>query len=539
MQRLQPSFLLGGRYRLSNRIARGGMGEVWSAHDQVLDRPVAVKIMHPHTATEKAFVARFHEEAKLAARLRSPHVIEAYDYGEDAELAFLVMELMPGTTVSNEITTHGRLPAERVAQIIADTATALATAHEAGVIHRDVKPSNILLSTDGTAKLGDFGIARALDGASHTRTGEMFGTPQYLSPEQARGEPATASSDLYCLGVVAHEMLTGTRPFDKPTPIATALAHVQEPPPPLPPRRPAAARGHRRGVPRQGPCRSARLRPDDRRDAALVPAPGTRVRSRDRSRYGPSPGAPTPRPPGVPGRLAGGAGGHYLPRGDVVVRAATMPVRPAQVLLADDHALVRQGVRMILNAQPDFTVAAEVGDGAAAVERISAGGIDLAILDITMPRMTGLQAARELSRRGSKVPILILSMHDNEQYLFEALKNGACGYVHKSEADRDLISACRSALRGEPFLYPGAVNRLIRDYVARRTDESPTSLLTPREEEILKLIAEGHSGKEIADLLVLSPKTVERHRANLLEKLGMRDRLELTRFAIRTGLIEP
>ena len=216
-----------------------------------------------------------------------------------------------------------------------------------------------------------------------------------------------------------------------------------------------------------------------------------------------------------------------------------MPSGPARVLLADDHALVRQGVRMILNAQPDFAVVAEVDDGAAAVERVAAGGIDLAVLDITMPRMTGLQAARELSRRGSAVPVLILSMHDNEQYLFEALKNGASGYVHKSEADRDLIAACRSALRGEPFLYPGAVTRLIRDYVARRTENTPTSLLTPREEEILKLIAEGYSGKEIADMLVLSPKTVERHRANLLEKLGMRDRVELTRFAIRTGLIEP
>lgn len=216
-----------------------------------------------------------------------------------------------------------------------------------------------------------------------------------------------------------------------------------------------------------------------------------------------------------------------------------MPSGPARVLLADDHALVRQDVRMILNAQPDFAVVAEVDDGAAAVERVAAGGIDLAVLDITMPRMTGLQAARELSRRGSAVPVLILSMHDNEQYLFEALKNGASGYVHKSEADRDLIAACRSALRGEPFLYPGAVTRLIRDYVARRTEDTPTSLLTPREEEILKLIAEGHSGKEIADMLVLSPKTVERHRANLLEKLGMRDRVELTRFAIRTGLIEP
>lgn len=213
----------------------------------------------------------------------------------------------------------------------------------------------------------------------------------------------------------------------------------------------------------------------------------------------------------------------------------------ARILLADDHALVRQGVRMIIDAQPDLSVVAEVGDGHDAVTRVAMGDIDLAILDVSMPRMTGLQAAREITRRGLDVRMLMLSMHDNEQYLFEALKLGAAGYVHKSVADRDLIAACRAALRGEPFLYPGAIATLIREYVARGRDddEGVTTLLSPREEEILKLIAEGLSGREIADLLVLSPRTVERHRANLLEKLGMRDRVELTRYAIRIGLIEP
>lgn len=213
---------------------------------------------------------------------------------------------------------------------------------------------------------------------------------------------------------------------------------------------------------------------------------------------------------------------------------------PARVLLADDHALVRSGVRLIIDAEPDLKVVAEVSDGAAAVDRLVLGGIDLAILDVSMPRMTGLQAAREINRRALPVQVLMLSMHDNEQYLFEALKLGAAGYVHKSVADRDLISACRAALRGEPFLYPGAVATLIRSYLNQGSEPArDASLLTPREEEVLKLIAEGHSGREIAEMLFLSPKTVERHRANLLEKLGMRDRLELTRYAIRCGLIEP
>ncbi|MGB7982145.1 MAG: response regulator transcription factor [Candidatus Nanopelagicales bacterium] len=211
----------------------------------------------------------------------------------------------------------------------------------------------------------------------------------------------------------------------------------------------------------------------------------------------------------------------------------------ARILLADDHALVRQGVRLILDAQPDLTVVAEVDDGAAAVDAVAAGGIDLAILDVSMPRMTGLQAAKEIQRRRLDVAVLMLSMHDNEQYLFQALKVGAAGYVHKSVADRDLIAACRAALRGEPFLYPGALSTLIREFLARGAEGEERDLLSPREEEVLKLIAEGRSGRDIAELLFISPKTVERHRANVLAKLGLKDRLELARYAIRVGLIEP
>ncbi|MDI9835479.1 MULTISPECIES: response regulator [unclassified Streptomyces] len=216
---------------------------------------------------------------------------------------------------------------------------------------------------------------------------------------------------------------------------------------------------------------------------------------------------------------------------------------PARILLADDHALVRRGVRLILDAEPDLTVVAEAADGAEAIERARELGedVDLAILDIAMPRQTGLQAARELSRVLPGLRTLMLTMYDNEQYFFEALKAGASGYVPKSVADRDLVEACRAALRDEPFIYPGAESALIRTYLdrIRSGDRLPARPITEREEEILKLVAEGHSSKEIAQLLVISVKTVERHRANLLQKLGLRDRLELTRYAIRVGLIEP
>ena len=210
-----------------------------------------------------------------------------------------------------------------------------------------------------------------------------------------------------------------------------------------------------------------------------------------------------------------------------------------RILLADDHAVVRRGLRLVLERESDLTVVAEAGDGREAVELGLREEIHLAVLDVSMPRMTGIQAARELSRRRPQLRLLILSMHDNEQYFFEALKAGASGYVLKSVADRDLVEACRATMRGEPFLYPAAVSALVRDYLQRSDENGDGEILTPRELEVLKLIAEAYTSKEIADTLVISIKTVERHRANILDKLGMRDRVELTRYAIRRGLVEP
>jgi DNA-binding NarL/FixJ family response regulator len=203
--------------------------------------------------------------------------------------------------------------------------------------------------------------------------------------------------------------------------------------------------------------------------------------------------------------------------------------------------MVRRGLRLVLNSEPDLEVVAEAGNGAEAVETALAEDVDLAVLDVAMPRMTGLQAAAELHRRRPELRTLMLSMYESEQYFFEALKAGASGYVLKSAADRDLVEACRAAMRGEPFLYPAAVTALIRDYLDRAGAGEDVSAdpLTPREVEIVKLVAEGNTTDEIADTLVISKKTVEHHRSHILEKLGMRDRVELTRYAIRRGLVEP
>ena len=211
-----------------------------------------------------------------------------------------------------------------------------------------------------------------------------------------------------------------------------------------------------------------------------------------------------------------------------------------RILIADDFPIVRSGLRKVLDAKADLEVVAEAEDGQEAVERALEHDVDLVILDVSMPRLTGIQAAAELHRRKPEVKIVMLSMHDSEQILFEALKAGASGYVLKSGADTDIVDAVRAAMRGESFLYPSAVSTLVRDYVERGGHgEEEFDVLTPRELEVLKLIAEAHTSKEIASVLFISIKTVERHRQNILDKLGMRDRVELTRYAIRRGLIQP
>ena len=218
----------------------------------------------------------------------------------------------------------------------------------------------------------------------------------------------------------------------------------------------------------------------------------------------------------------------------------TTPLK-TRLIIADDHAIVRRGLQSLFDPQPDFEVVAQARDGVEAVQQVLEQDVDLAVLDISMPRKTGLAAAREIKQRRPETRVLMLSMHDNEEYFFEALKAGAAGYVLKSAADRELVEACRATMRGEPVIFGGAVTALIRDYLdrVRRGEDSHEDVLSPRELEVVKLIAEARTNAQIAQQLVISQKTVERHRANILEKLGMRDRVELTRYAIRRGLIEP
>ncbi|MDR7086637.1 serine/threonine-protein kinase [Aeromicrobium panaciterrae] len=230
---------LSDRYRLDALIGDGGMGEVWKAHDPVLDRVVAVKVIRSHLAGDLRIRERLRTEAQLAGSLRHPGIVDVFDYGEHVDVdgrttPYLVMPLVDGTTLSEVLSSRGSLPLGETMKIVAEMASALQTAHGAGIVHRDLKPANVMLTASGRVMILDFGIARSTGGESLTQTGAMVGTADYLSPEQAAGHPATYASDLYALGIVAYTCLTGAPPFRRDTDVGTALAHLHEPVPPLP-----------------------------------------------------------------------------------------------------------------------------------------------------------------------------------------------------------------------------------------------------------------------------------------------------------------
>lgn len=226
---------LGDRYRLVSRIAVGGMGEVWVAHDESLARDVAVKVLREEFAGDEGFLERFRTEARNSAQLSHPNIAQLYDYGEQDGSGFLVMELILGEPLADLLDREPVLPTRRLLPILAETARALHAAHVAGVVHRDVKPGNILISRSGRVKITDFGISTATGRIPMTDSGMVMGTAQYLSPEQAIGKAATPASDIYALGIVAYEALVGNRPFTGPTAVDIAVAHVNQTVPPLPP----------------------------------------------------------------------------------------------------------------------------------------------------------------------------------------------------------------------------------------------------------------------------------------------------------------
>jgi len=240
--RLTSGLVLSDRYQLSKHVAVGGMGDVWEASDLLIGRTVAVKILKDEYVGAPGFLERFRVEARNAALVNHEGIAIVHDYGELENTAYLVMELVPGETLAAVLNRESSLPTDRVLDIVAQTASALQAAHAAGLTHRDIKPGNLLITPGGRVKITDFGIARLTDQVPLTSAGQVMGTVEYISPEQVSGRPASPATDIYSLGIVAYEALAGRRPFTGESPVAIALAHMNETPPDLPSHVPAAVR---------------------------------------------------------------------------------------------------------------------------------------------------------------------------------------------------------------------------------------------------------------------------------------------------------
>ena len=297
---ISPGTMLGGRYRLEERIASGGMGDVWRCVDDVLGRTVAVKILLPSLLEEPGFTERFRVEARTMATINHPGVVDIYDYGSDPSTgAYLIMEYVEGDALSRTLARVGRLTPARTMALVAQAAEALHAAHDRNVVHRDVKPGNLLVRPNGTLVLTDFGIARSAGAAQLTAAGSVLGTATYISPEQAMGEQATRLSDIYALGVVAYQCLAGRRPFEGDNPLEIAMRHVREVPPPLPPDIPPAVRTIVE--------RAMAKDPNARWPTAAAFAAVARRAAGELAAAGARPGAPTPGPAGPVANPAGHA----------------------------------------------------------------------------------------------------------------------------------------------------------------------------------------------------------------------------------------
>jgi serine/threonine-protein kinase len=321
---LSPGTMLGGRYRLDERIAGGGMGDVWRGTDEVLGRTVAVKILLPALLEEPGFAERFRGEARTMATVNHPGVVDVYDYGSEDGTAFLIMEYVEGDALSRTLTRVGRLTPARTMALVAQAADALHAAHDKGIVHRDVKPGNLLVRPNGTLVLTDFGIARSAMVGQLTAAGSVLGTASYISPEQASGQGATALSDVYALGVVAYQCLFGKRPFEGDNPLEIAMRHVREAPAPLPGDIPPAVRQVvERAMAKDPAARwpsAAALAQVARRVAAQL-SPGGATGT------GMPAGVPIPPLPGAPGSPAPAMPGSPVVSGPPV--SPSSPVMPA------------------------------------------------------------------------------------------------------------------------------------------------------------------------------------------------------------------
>lgn len=518
----------GARFELEYLIGEGGVGRVYKGRDTHTGQPVAIKVLRPEILLDAPdLVERFRREGELLRELHHPNIIQVLATYEEKGQGYIVMEYAAGGSLADLLRRQPQLPLEPALGIALEAADALARAHHLKIIHRDIKPGNILLAADGTPRLSDFGLAHSAGYPPITRRGEVIGTFQYLCPEGCNRQALDERADIWSLGVILFEMLAGERPFEGGGyPGAIVHAILNQPVPRL--------AAYRAGVPPAleelvgrmlAKNRAVRIASMRQVAAELEAIKSEAVKSTPAAgpaRYA----APPPAAPERPAALASKGKGK--------------PVNKIKVLIVDDHAVVRQGLRTFIDLQDDMQVVGEGIDGAEAIQLARQLQPDVVLLDLVMPHVNGVEATSQIIQGSPNSRVLILTSFGEDDKVFPAIRAGAQGYLLKDIHPNDLVQAVREAYHGKVQLHPDIARKLMS---AVATAGPPTTQpasgpdeLTEREREVLGLIAEGLNNREIAASLIISEKTVKTHVSSILSKLGLEDRTQAAIWALKHGI---
>jgi DNA-binding NarL/FixJ family response regulator/tRNA A-37 threonylcarbamoyl transferase component Bud32 len=488
------------RYEVLKLLGEGSTATVYLVHDRRLNRQVALKVLLPHV--RESVQRRFVQEATAAAQLSHPNIMLLFDVLDDDGMNMLVVEYVEGDTLSDRVPS----PPEQVVSMGRQIALALHHAHERDIIHRDVKPANIKITPEGQIKIMDLGLALPREAKRVTAAGMIIGTPAYLSPEQAQAQPLDRRTDIYSLGVVLFELATGELPFSQDDIPALLLQHVKDQPPmprSINPAIPPALESVIMKALEKNPAR--RFQTAEAMAAALDAV------------YRRSDTAP------LDAERAQSATG------------STQPARPVRaslrIMLADDHTILRKSLAGFLSEQDGLMIVGEAADGDAAVSAALDLQPDVLLLDLNMPRRSGMEALPELRRRIPNMKILILTGRDEEFYIMQALRLGAHGYMLKSSEEGDLVDGIFKVAQGGMVLGSGVAEKVISGAV--RINDRPTE----DERQLLLLVAAGLDNDDIAARLRMPLMDVIESLARVMDKMGARDRNAAALTAIRRGYV--
>jgi serine/threonine protein kinase/DNA-binding CsgD family transcriptional regulator len=490
---------LRNRYYVEAQLGDGSTAVVYRARDMRLERTVALKVLLPHVKDTTR--RRFIQEARAIAQFSHPGIMAIYDADEDAGQSFLVVEYVEGETLAHYI----GAPYATVVRLGAQVADALHYAHARDIIHRDIKPANVMVTRHGQVKIMDLGLALARDAKRVTADGMVIGTPAYLSPEQAQGLPLDHRTDIYSLGVVLYELLTGRLPFTTDDIAALMLQHVQAPPPPLRSIKPDIPEAVEAAI-----MQALEKQPDLRYSTGAMFASALAAALTGGSQPAPvmreTVESPTPRP-----RAAGG--------------------RVLRVVLADDHQLLRSALANYLSTHEDILVVGEASDGAEAVRLVSELNPDVLVLDLNMPNLGGLDVLPTVRTRAPDVKVLILTGRTEDWYITQALRRGAHGYLLKSNEQSKLVEGIRKVHGGNLVLGEGVIEKVVR---AMQPDSDPKRL-SDLERQVVLYLGVNMENDAIGRRMGMQLTQVIETIAGAMNKLGVRSREAIPMAALRRG----